>query len=115
MSNLVVTTRHEDVAVVLDLSGDITADGEEAITTAYEQAAKATSRRILFSLANAKYINTAGISVLIVIAMGAKKAGVTLLVSGASPHYRKVFDLVRFSSFVAMFDDEPAAIASLRT
>jgi hypothetical protein len=36
-----------------------------------------------------------------------------VLVAGASPHYKKVFDLVRFSSFVSMFDDQTAALASL--
>ena len=37
----------------------------------------------------------------------------TILVAGASPHYKKVFDLVRFSSFVTMFDTEAEALASL--
>jgi hypothetical protein len=35
-----------------------------------------------------------------------------LVVSGASPHYPKLFDLVRFSSFVDLFDTEANAVAS---
>jgi hypothetical protein len=33
-------------------------------------------------------------------------------VSGASPHYRKIFDLARFSTFVDLFDTEADAEAS---
>ena len=34
-----------------------------------------------------------------------------LVASGASPHYRKTFDLVRFSTFVDLFDTEADAVA----
>jgi hypothetical protein len=33
------------------------------------------------------------------------------VVSGASPHYRKTFDLMRFSTFVDLFDTEADAVA----
>ncbi len=35
-----------------------------------------------------------------------------LVVSGASPHFRKIFDQVRFSTFVDLFDTEADAVAS---
>jgi anti-anti-sigma regulatory factor len=45
--------------------------------------------------------------------MEAKKAGHKILVCGVSPHYKKVFDLVRFSVYVTMFDTEEQALGSL--
>lgn len=108
-----VDRRTAGTVAVLELHGDVNADGEELIKERYGEASSDGSQHVLFELSNAEYINTAGISVLIGIVMTAKKAGRTILVSGATPHYRKVFDLVRFSSFVAMFDTEAEALTSV--
>jgi anti-anti-sigma factor len=113
-SALRVDTRATPQAMVIELHGDVSADGEPAIMGAYRAAAgDGGSGNVLFNLAGAQYINTSGISVLITVAMEAKQQGVTVAVSGASAHYRKVFDLVRFSSFVTMYDDEESALAGL--
>lgn len=112
-SSLNVVTRTEPAATVIELHGDVSAEGQAEITAAYAEAVAAGAKTVLFNLSETKYINTSGISVLISVVMGAKKSGVAVLVAGASPHYKKVFDLVRFSSFVSMFDDEAAALASL--
>jgi anti-anti-sigma factor len=112
-SSLKVESRQVPGASVLELHGDVSADGESDIKGAYDAAIASGSNNVLIEMSNASYINTAGISVLIAVAMEARKAGHHLLVSGASPHYKKVFDLVRFSSFVSMFDTEADALASL--
>ena len=112
-SNLRVATRAESAAPVIELHGDLSADGEALVKGAYAAAVASGRGAVLFDLSHTAYINTAGISVLIAVVMEAKKTGVTVLVAGASPHYKKVFDLVRFSSFVSMFDDEATALASL--
>jgi anti-anti-sigma factor len=112
-SALRIESRTESEAKVIELHGDVSADGEDLIKSAYHAAIADDGGPVLINLAGADYINTSGISVLIAIGMEAKEQGVTVVVSGASPHYKKVFDLVRFSSFVSMFDDEPSALASL--
>lgn len=108
-----IEARKESEASVIELHGDVSADGEELIKDAYHAAIADGGGPVLINLAGAEYINTSGISILITIGMEAKEQGVTVVVSGASAHYKKVFDLVRFSSFVSMFDDESAALASL--
>ena len=112
-SSLKILTRAEPAASVIELHGDLSADGEGSVKEAYAAAVASGSGAILIDLSHAAYINTSGISVLIAVVMEAKKTGVLVLVAGASPHYKKVFDLVRFSSFVSMFDDEASALASL--
>jgi anti-sigma B factor antagonist len=112
-SALRVEARTTPEAAVIELHGDVNADGDSAIKAAYQEAVDAGGTNVLFNLAGTEYINTSGISVLIAVVMQAKQAGVTVAVSGASPHYRKVFDLVRFSSFVSMYDDEATALAGL--
>jgi anti-anti-sigma factor len=113
-SSLKVVTRAEPAASVIELHGDLSADGEAAVKEAYAAAVASPPGAVLIDLSHAAYINTSGISVLIAVVMEAKKTGVLVLVAGASPHYKKVFDLVRFSSFVSMFDDEASALASLK-
>jgi anti-sigma B factor antagonist len=112
-SELRIVTREEPGAAVIELHGDVSADGDGAIKDAYHAATALGRGAVLVNLAGTQYINTSGISVLISVAMEAKQHGVTVVVAGASPHYRKVLDLVRFSTFVSMFDDEAAALASL--
>jgi anti-anti-sigma factor len=112
-SALRVETRSVPGATIIDLHGDVSADGDVVIMEAYRAAASGGGGNVLFNLAGTEYINTSGISVLISVAMEAKQHGVTIAVVGASPHYRKVFDLVRFSSFVSMYDDEASALAGL--
>jgi anti-anti-sigma factor len=112
-SALHVQIRREPAAAVIELHGDLNSDGEAAVKGAYEQVTADGASTVLLDLSHTQYINTSGISVLITVAMAAKKAGNIILVAGASPHYKKVFDLVRFSSFVTMFDTEAEALASL--
>jgi anti-anti-sigma factor len=112
-ANLQIEARPLPSVTVLELHGDVTADGEDAIVEAYQSAVDDGPDTVLLEMTDATYINTSGISVLITLAMDAKKAGQHILVSGASAHYQKVFDLVRFSSFVSMFQTEDEALASL--
>jgi anti-anti-sigma factor len=112
-SKLRIESRPAAGATVIELHGDVSADGESVVKGAYADAVQAGLGAVLFDLSGTAYINTSGISVLITVVMEAKKEGVPVLVCGASPHYKKVLDLVRFSTFVSMFDDEAAALASL--
>jgi anti-sigma B factor antagonist len=112
-SELRIESRTEPRAAVIELHGDLSADGDTAVKDAYREAVTSGGGVVLFNLAGTQYINTSGISVLISVVMEAKLQGVTVVVAGASPHYRKVLDLVRFSTFVSMYDDEAAALASL--
>ncbi len=112
-TQLRVETRTVPNAAVLELHGDVSADGDAAIKGAYEEAVASGQTNVVFNLSETQYINTSGISVLISVVMEAKQRGVTVAVVGASPHYRKVFDLVRFSSFVSMYDDEATALGAL--
>lgn len=112
---LTIVKRKTAHAAVIELHGDVNSDGDAMVKEAYRGAVAEGSTTVLFDLSKTAYINTSGISVLIAVVMEAKKAGHKILVAGVSPHYKKVFDLVRFSLYVSMFDTEEAALASLAT
>ncbi len=112
-ANVKVETRKSGNVSIITLKGDITSEGETLLKDTYQTLTREGAVNILFDLKQSAYINTSGIAVLISIVMEAKKAGQKILVSGVSPHYRKVFELVRFSLYVTMFDTEEAALASV--
>ena len=112
-SDLKIVSRSSGKIAIIELHGDVNSDGDAAIKEAYRAAVATGATAVLFNMSNTAYINTSGISVLIAIVMEAKKAGHTILVSGVSPHYKKVFDLVRFSVYVTMFETEEQALASI--
>lgn|GEM_PF-1026978 len=115
-NNLSVQTRKiGENATIIELAGDVNSDGDTLIKETYRKAVAEGANTIAFDMTHTDYINTSGISVLISVVMEAKKASQTILVYGVSPHYKKVFDLVRFSVYVTMFDDEASALASLTT
>src|SRR5579859_1469369 len=91
VANVKVETRKTGNVSVIGLKGDITSDGEAPIKDAYQTVTREGATNILFDLKQTEYINTSGIAVLISIVMEAKKAGQKILVSGVSPHYKKVF------------------------
>ncbi len=113
MSQLRIDTHEHGTIAVFHLNGDVTDEANETLRSAYGAAVDGGATAVIIELANAAYINTSGISVLITLAMDAQKTSISMAVAGASPHYRKVFDLVQFSTFVAMYDDEAAALAEL--
>ena len=82
-SSLEVRTRAEGAVGVVELLGDVSAEGESQILQAYESETAEGRRDILIELSRAAYINTSGISVLIELAMAAKKADIHIMVSGS--------------------------------
>jgi anti-anti-sigma factor len=100
-------------AAIIVLRGDVNAAGEEAIREAYATATADDARHILMDLAEADYINTSGIAVLIAIVMEAQRADQKILVYGVSSHYRKIFELVRLPMYVQMYDTEAEALSSV--
>ena len=95
--------------VVIDLLGEITAFADEAITSAYRAADAQGAHHILFNFAGADYINSAGISILIGILTETRATQQHLLMTGLSPHYRKIFEMMGLSKYAPIFDSEEAA------
>jgi anti-anti-sigma factor len=100
-------------AVVIDLIGDITDQGQRTIKSAYAEALAKGPECVFFNFGDTEYINTSGIAVLISIVMEAEKAGQKIGLFGMSAHYRKVFTLVRLPLYAAMYGSESEALTFL--
>jgi anti-anti-sigma factor len=112
-NELQATLRPLPPLTVIDLKGEVTTFADEAITTAYEQASKAGAENILFNFSAVDYMNSAGISIIIGVLTEARQADQRLLLTGLTPHYRKIFQMMGLTQYAPVFDDEDAARQSV--
>ncbi len=99
-------------AVIIDLIGDVTNQGQEAITSAYAKALAYAPQYVLFNFGETEYINTSGIAILISLVIEAEKAEHKIGFFGMSAHYYKVFELVRLPLYAEMYSSETEALAA---
>jgi len=100
-------------AVIIDLIGDVTNQGQQAIKSAYAEALESAPQYVLFNFSDTEYINTSGIAVLISLVMQTEKAKHRIGFFGMSAHYYKVFELVRLPLYVEMYSSETEALADI--
>ena len=112
---LKVTTRHRDAATVLDLNGDVTMFAEAELTRAYRAAVEAGAETMILNFARTDYINSAGIAIIISLLTEARASGVSLVISGLSSHYQKIFRMVGLTQYAEVFDTVDEAVSELKS
>ena len=105
--------RISDVAII-DLSGEINAFAEDALNTAYADAATDNPGGVLLNFKDVDYINSTGIALIVGLLAQARKMGGRLLCYGLSDHYLEVFEITRLSDFMGIFPDEESALADTK-
>jgi anti-anti-sigma factor len=106
-------TRQLGDAVIIDLMGDVTNRGQQAIQRAYDEALACNPQRVFINFGGTEYINTSGIAILISLVMEGERSGHKIGLFGMSPHYRKVFTLVRLPLYANIYESEDEALASM--
>ena len=104
-----VTRRDLNPLVVLDLRGAVTGSAYEVLTGVYHSACQEGARDVLLNFARVEHLDSAGIAVVIGILTDARQHDRRVLVTGLTPHYRKIFDLMGLPQFAPVFDTEEAA------
>ena len=98
---------------MIDLRGEVTTFAEEVVTAAYRPASEQGARHLLLNFKDVDYINSAGIAAIIGILTEARRAEQTLLITGLTPHYAKIFQMMGLAQYAPLFDTEEAARASV--
>ena len=109
MDELNVSVRQLPPLVVIDLLGSVTGFADGAITGAYQDATKEGGRDFLLNFSGVDYVNSAGIAIIIGILIEARKANQRLLVTGLTPHYEKIFNMMGLSEYAPVFNSIEAA------
>ena len=95
--------RHEDGAVVVELTGEITSAAEQGLNDAYAEVAGEPS--VLLDFSAVDYINSTGIAVIVGILAQARRNGQELRAGGLAEHYREIFRITRLSDFMTILED----------
>lgn len=111
-ANLEANVRQQPNAAIIDLRGDIDGSSEDALQSAYAQAASQKPRAVLLNFQNVGYINSKGIALIVMLLAQARKSGTQLLTTGLSPHYVEIFNITRLSDFMKIYPDEQTALAN---
>ena len=98
-------------AAIIDLSGEINAAADVALNAAFSQAVQGQPDRLLLNFGDVDYINSTGIALIVGVLAQARKAHITLVTFGLSPHYQEIFRITRLSDFMGMTSDEASALA----
>ncbi|MGH7608604.1 MAG: STAS domain-containing protein [Candidatus Dormibacteria bacterium] len=103
-----------DGTAVVDISGEVTATCEPDLMAAYEAAGGAGAQRLILNFSGLEYMNSGGIGMLVTLLVRANRQRQQLAAYGLSEHYRQIFELTRLDEAIAIFEDEPAALAAGR-
>lgn len=101
--------------VVIDLHGEMTTFAEDLVNAAYQDAAAQQAQGILLNFAGVDYLNSAGIAIIIGLLTQARKTDRRLMVTGLTPHYQKIFQMMGLARYISMFESEELARQSVAT
>ena len=93
--------------VVLDVAGDLRADGRIGVRGLHALAA------VVLNLTEVDYMDSSGIALLVGLLARARRDGRELSAYGLSEHYREIFAVTRLSDFIHVYDDEPSAVGNV--
>ena len=104
-----VTVEHAGGAAVLRMTGDVNRTAQESLEAGYSQVVEDT---VVLDFTDVSYINSTGIAVIVGILAKARASGRELRAYGLTDHYRQIFQITRIADFMAIYEDEQAAVAA---
>jgi anti-sigma B factor antagonist len=102
----------DQMTSLIDVNGDITAESEEALMEAYNQASQTTTRAIVLNFTGLEYMNSGGIGLLVTLLVRANRQKQKLLAFGLTEHYKQIFELTRIDEAIGIYGSEEEALAA---
>ncbi len=99
--------------VIIDISGDLSGQSEQALMDAYQEASNSRAQYILLNFSNLDYMNSSGIGLLVTLLIRVQRQKQTLLAYGLSSHYQQIFELTRLNEAIGIHSNEAAALAAV--
>jgi len=98
---------------IIDIQGDLTAQAEEILMNAYNQASQKSTKAIIINFEGLDYMNSSGIGLLVTLLIRVQRQKQRLLAYGLTDHYQQIFDLTRLNEAIGIHVDEDAARAAV--
>jgi anti-anti-sigma factor len=108
--DLVVRKRGD--AAIIDLRGEIDSRAEPALDRAYADATASGMTAVVLNFAEAEYMNSTGIALIVGLLAQARAQGVKIAACGLSDHYREIFEITRLADFMTITDTEDGAMSA---
>ncbi len=99
----------ESGSTIIRLSGDVSRAAAEMLDSAYGDSGHGP---LILDFAEVDYINSTGIALLVGLLGKARAAGRAVKACSLTPHYVEIFNITRIADFMAIYDDEQAAVAA---
>ena len=104
------TVRRRDGIAVIDLVGDINSAAEQTLEAAWSQATSERPEAVALNFAEASYINSTGIALIVGLLARARADGIGMRAWGLTDHYREIFEITRLADFMQITADESSAL-----
>ena len=115
VSELEIGLRDAPPLVIIDLRGEMTTFVQESLMRTYQQALARGATNVLLNFREVGYLNSAGIAAIIGLIGEARKTNHRILLTGLTPHYQVVFDMMGLTAFAPFFESEEAARAAVES
>ena len=99
-------------ASIIDVQGEVSAQAENVLMSAYTEASTATTRIIILNFSGLEYMNSSGIGLLVTLLIRVNRQKQHMLTYGLSDHYRNIFEITRLSDAIKIYETEAEALAA---
>ena len=113
MTTTTIGLERVGTASVLRIAGDVTTASETELMDGFGRAVDDGATAVILDFAGMDYMNSGGIGLLVTLLVRAQRAGVRLLATGLSDHYRQILALTRLDEAIEILPDEAAAMAAV--
>lgn len=111
-ANIGTLVRRNNGASIIDITGDVNAAADEALSAAFEDASQDGVKVIVMNFSGLEYMNSSGIGVLVTLLIRAQRNKQKLRAYGLSDHYKQIFTLTRLNEAIVICDSEAAAVTA---
>ncbi len=100
-------------ATIASISGRL--DGATSPQVERELVARLGDRRLILDMSSLKYISSAGLRVVLVVAKSLKQSGGAFVIAGIPPHIRDVFEISGFLRIILTAENRNEALAAIQS
>ena len=112
---MAIVTRTKQGVTILDVDGKLTAGGGIALQQTVQGLLDRGVRRILINMDGVDLMDSSGLGELVAADKASRSAGAAFGLCQASAGVRRTLSVVRLTGAFRVFDDEPSALAALRS
>lgn len=101
------------VVTLMDIQGDVTTFSEPFLNEAYQNVNDQGAKTILLNFDEGAYINSGGIAILIQLLAETRRHGQQIGITGLSPHFQKIFNMVGITKFAKIYETVEEAVEAM--